>query len=358
MKSILLFLLLALTAQFINAQSIGIGTTTPNPKALLDINSTTKGILIPSMTTSQRFAITTPPGGLMVYDTDKNEFYHYNGSGWTAILNGGYWTRPITSRNRITNNSDSVGIGTNSPGEWLDVNGNIRSRNNLMADNNVTAAGAVSGAGLISTGNAVVNGTSVLNGDVKTNSNLNVIGTSLLNGDVTTTSDLIIDNPTATFQLKSSGANKGYYQLSGNNVRFGTNSGNSTGNVIVRLNGNDRVQINPGGDIDLDGKITRTASTGAINMLPLCFGRVATDGSITSGSGNFTVAKISIGVGNYEITCTGITANVVCMATSEYNTDNMGIFYKSANTVKVFCRNLSTNALNDTNFSFVIYAAQ
>ena len=44
----------------------GIGTTTPNASSLLDITSTTKGILIPRMTKAQRDAIVTPVQGLMV----------------------------------------------------------------------------------------------------------------------------------------------------------------------------------------------------------------------------------------------------------------------------------------------------
>src|SRR6478752_8016012 len=121
MKSYVLLLTIIFSCRFGHAQNVGIGTTSPNNSAALDIRSTTKGLLIPSMTTSQRFAIPTPPNGLMVYDTDKNEYYHYDGSGWRIILNSNYWSRPVTSRDRIANISDSIGIGTNSPSERLDV---------------------------------------------------------------------------------------------------------------------------------------------------------------------------------------------------------------------------------------------
>jgi hypothetical protein len=127
MKRFVVVLLASINGYILVAQqSVGIGTTTPNSNAILEIKSTTKGLLIPSMTTSQRFAITTPPAGLLVYDTDKDEFHHYDGSKWTAVLNGNYWIRPAASRNRISNAADSVGIGTNGPGERLQVNGNIK----------------------------------------------------------------------------------------------------------------------------------------------------------------------------------------------------------------------------------------
>ena len=57
---------------------VGIGTTTPNASSVLDVSSTTKGLLTPRMTTGERTAIVTPADGLIVYDTDLKSFYHYN----------------------------------------------------------------------------------------------------------------------------------------------------------------------------------------------------------------------------------------------------------------------------------------
>lgn len=73
-----------------NAQ-IGIGTITPNASSVLDITSTTQGMLTPRMTTIQRNAIATPADGLIVYDTDLKSFYFYSAgtSSWIAINSGG-----------------------------------------------------------------------------------------------------------------------------------------------------------------------------------------------------------------------------------------------------------------------------
>lgn len=57
---------------------VGIGTTTPHPSSVLDVSSTTQGMLTPRLTTAQRIAIASPADGLMVYDTDLKSFYHYN----------------------------------------------------------------------------------------------------------------------------------------------------------------------------------------------------------------------------------------------------------------------------------------
>jgi hypothetical protein len=57
---------------------VGIGTVTPDASSILDISSTSQGLLTPRMTTAQRTAIVTPADGLIVYDTDLKSFYHYN----------------------------------------------------------------------------------------------------------------------------------------------------------------------------------------------------------------------------------------------------------------------------------------
>lgn len=57
---------------------IGIGTTTPALSSILDIESTTQGLLAPRMTTSQRTAIASPANGLMVFDTTVGALYHYD----------------------------------------------------------------------------------------------------------------------------------------------------------------------------------------------------------------------------------------------------------------------------------------
>ena len=60
---------------------VGIGTTTPDTSAALDITSTTKGLLIPRMTVNQRLAIASPVAGLLVYQTDRKAgFYYYEAS--------------------------------------------------------------------------------------------------------------------------------------------------------------------------------------------------------------------------------------------------------------------------------------
>lgn len=67
------------------AQSVGIGTSTPDPSARLDIVDTQRGLLIPRMTTAERNAILNPARGLLIYNTDCDVFEHYDGSQWHIV---------------------------------------------------------------------------------------------------------------------------------------------------------------------------------------------------------------------------------------------------------------------------------
>tara|TARA_R110002012_G_scaffold320300_1_gene543191 strand:+ start:21 stop:725 length:705 start_codon:yes stop_codon:yes gene_type:complete len=62
---------------------VGIGTTSPN--ALLDVSSTTNGVLLPRMTTTQVNAISAPNNGLTVYNTTLNTLCFYNGTSWQKV---------------------------------------------------------------------------------------------------------------------------------------------------------------------------------------------------------------------------------------------------------------------------------
>ena len=66
--------------------NVGIGTSSPSASAILDVSSSSKGILIPRMTASQKSAISSPTTGLLIFQTDApSDFYYYNGSTWVSL---------------------------------------------------------------------------------------------------------------------------------------------------------------------------------------------------------------------------------------------------------------------------------
>lgn len=69
--------------------SVAIGTSSSNSKAILTLSSTTLGFLPPSMTTTQKNAITSPPAGLIVYDNVLLDVQFYNGTSWIGDSTSG-----------------------------------------------------------------------------------------------------------------------------------------------------------------------------------------------------------------------------------------------------------------------------
>ena len=78
---------LVLATSFTCLAQVSIGTPTPHPSAALEINSTTKGFLLPRMTEAQMIEIDNAIEGLMVYcsDCSKKGIYVFNGSEFTEI---------------------------------------------------------------------------------------------------------------------------------------------------------------------------------------------------------------------------------------------------------------------------------
>jgi hypothetical protein len=68
-----------------SAGNVGIGTSAPNAAALLDVTSTTAGFLPPRMTTAQRDAITSPPNGLMLYNTTTDKLQVRAAGSWVDL---------------------------------------------------------------------------------------------------------------------------------------------------------------------------------------------------------------------------------------------------------------------------------
>jgi len=76
----------------LKAQNVAINATgnNPDPSAMLDIQSTTSGLLIPRMTELQRGQISSPVEGLLIYQTNGTTgFWFFDGSSWAQISGAG-----------------------------------------------------------------------------------------------------------------------------------------------------------------------------------------------------------------------------------------------------------------------------
>ncbi len=75
--------------------SVGIGTSSPNITAALDVTSTTKGFLPPRLSSVQRNAITNPTEGLVIYNSTNHCLEVYRDTGWFNLCNNAFVGQPL-----------------------------------------------------------------------------------------------------------------------------------------------------------------------------------------------------------------------------------------------------------------------
>ena len=69
---------------FLQAQNVGIGTTTPDKDAILELQSKTQGFLPPRLDSTQIQSISAPPEGLTVFNTSIKAIEVFNGQSWVV----------------------------------------------------------------------------------------------------------------------------------------------------------------------------------------------------------------------------------------------------------------------------------
>jgi hypothetical protein len=223
-------LLLLFTPLLHYAQSVGISNdnSVPHSSAILDIKSTTKGLLVPRMSTLERTSIMGPSIGLTVFDMDTYSYWMYRGDvmgGWVELQ---YSFQNNWSSNDGVNifnkNPGNVGIGTNSPTEKLSINA---ANPVIQLMNSGTARAFIQ-----------VNGTDLKLGTYFNNTTGNMVFatratermwiTPLGNIGIGTSdpsSLLTINGNDPVLQLRNSEVDKGFMQLTGNDMKIGTSIG-------------------------------------------------------------------------------------------------------------------------------------
>jgi hypothetical protein len=90
MRKIYLLLVMLITAGFAGAQNnVGIGTSTPDPNAILHVESNSKGVLIPKLDAAERTSLgaglNATNQGLLVFGPDTNQFWYWDGTQWVPF---------------------------------------------------------------------------------------------------------------------------------------------------------------------------------------------------------------------------------------------------------------------------------
>ena len=134
-------LFFSLFVLFGHAQT-GIGTTTPNASAKLEVSATDKGFLLPRMTAAQRGLISSPANGLLVYQTDGDAgFYVNTGTSssvvWTRVNMD--WTRTGTNLSYTAGNVSTTGNLTGGNASTSTISGFAANVATITAGYNLTA---------------------------------------------------------------------------------------------------------------------------------------------------------------------------------------------------------------------------
>lgn len=85
--------------------------TADDPSVQFRIESTSKGILIPRLNTTQQNAISSPATSLLIFNTDSAKYRFYNGSAWETIGGSSAGGSSYTFANGLTNSSGTVKLG-------------------------------------------------------------------------------------------------------------------------------------------------------------------------------------------------------------------------------------------------------
>jgi hypothetical protein len=122
----LVMLFLGCSGLTVLAQSVGVGTKTPNPNAILDITAPNhdQGLLLPRLTTAERGALATRinsganpanSNSLLVYDTDAQQYFYWATNTWSTLTGG------TSAYVYVGYASDAAGTGySTTPGPGLD----------------------------------------------------------------------------------------------------------------------------------------------------------------------------------------------------------------------------------------------
>jgi len=276
----LLSLLLLFPVIFCSAQNVGIGIT--NPAFKLDVRNG-------SINTDSLFRINAFP--VLSVKGNGSLFAGKN----AGLLNTGFNNTFI---------GDSAGLNN------LNGSGNTILGYNTNMSSGLTNATAIGANAAVTASNALVLGsvagfngatanTSVGIGVTNPGYSLDVVGL--------TQNVARFGGATGMYvALTENSAYRGYigsYAGSAEDVDFGTGTGNTTGKLHLTIQAVPKLTIDAAGNVDIKADLTCSAKTGTANLLPIAYGNVGSTGSINSGSGNFTVSRLTTGW--YAVTITG-----------------------------------------------------
>jgi hypothetical protein len=329
-----LLVVMLLSCSILNAQT-GIGTTTPDASAKLDVSSSNKGFLPPriALTASNSASpVTSPATGLLIFNTATagsipNQvtpgYYYWDGvnAKWVRLedkadnlgnhtatanilLNGNYLSNDGGSEGIRVDNSGNVGIGTNTPTSKL----------------NIAGGGVRIASGMSNT-------------STRPSVNTSTIGNYEIRG-VGGGSPQIDGQDDGFLRLSAGGGTSAVQQSSIDLSGYSASVPDMSSNIVMRTAGTERVRIDNSGTVNITGKINVTDPSG--NVVVKAAGFVNAGVALTFG--NIQVQMIQYG--NLQIKTTGSSFTGVASAYTSYNWNNFTLYSDRSFSVDGTFRNI------------------
>lgn len=190
-------------------------------------------------------------------------------SGFTPLFIVGDGTDAANRRNAmVIMRGGNVGIGINNPAFKLEVDKNIMVRADERPSVSIRHYDNVGGSMVIDEDNNMEIGTNVWNttGKLLFTLNSNVKLTIDTDGDTRLDGNMTFNKSSnTTLSLQANAVEKGFVQLSGNDLRMGTYSSNSTGKVILRSGGSDKLIVDDDGDVKVTNNLLVRGNKGIMS---------------------------------------------------------------------------------------------
>ncbi|MDR1739565.1 MAG: hypothetical protein LBR45_02265 [Bacteroidales bacterium] len=206
-----------------NAQ-VGINTLTPDTNVVLDIRHSSKGVLLPKLTSSVRTARKSlAPDGSLVYDATKKQLFFKDAGVADWVLLNPWRVEEGTAGNNIRlstyENSRNVAIGypaSTAAKAKLDVNGKIRANDSLIGKTIKLDGTRV--ANMRKNGNNLhisSDGKIIFDKEINAASGAAVTGNTTVAGNVTVTGSVTVNNGNVTVGANNSFVGKGTIPVGG-----------------------------------------------------------------------------------------------------------------------------------------------
>jgi hypothetical protein len=387
----------------------------PIPSAQLEVQSTTKAFYPPRMTTAQRNAIAGVAAGAIVFDTDLNGLFTYNGSSWVSASgltlpysvtqNVAGTLLNIENTNTVSSNAVRAVINSNEGAAIAGIANNLNPTGGSGSGDLIGVAGyslstnakgygvvgyhggsgsgvyaiSISGKGVFGvTGNGIggyfqatnSGGYALITGTGNVGIGTNTPNAPLqLSNAVLNRKIVLYESVNNDHQFYGLGVNAGTFRYqvdgTGSSHIFYAATGATTSNELMRIRGDGNVGIgvNPSekldvsGNIKASGEINRTQTTDA-NLVPIAYGNIFTNGAINSVSTTTNVSVLKVSTGVYQVSIAGETynANDYTTQVTLNNSTSFGfiVISSGAGVLNVYTANTAGTA-TDRSFTFVVY---